>query len=226
MKRGTRTGGDSRRGSQNKPTGAPRRGDGSASNQPRLRWRDGRSFGGPAQNLDRRERNREGNWSQTGVQQHRGTKFIPIRQVSQTRVRGRNNLSGGVQRQMGSASAPAPLRRGQKRNLECTAELNFLKIYTSSISKAGKQGKWKEALQLFEELKQKKIEPDKIMYSSLISAMANAAGGSQWERALQLFDEMKQQGVECDKITHSSVISAMVKAAGGSQWERALHAAF
>lgn len=82
------------------------------------------------------------------------------------------------------------------------------------ISACAAAGKWQEALEVFNSMKQAaRTDPDctpnTITYSSLISA---CAVGSRLDKALQVYDEMQEAGLEPDHITYSTLISAYEKA--------------
>ena len=63
----------------------------------------------------------------------------------------------------------------------------------------GKQ--WKKALELFDEMESKGIEPTQVTYSVTISALGN---GLQWERALWLLNVMRDKGMKVNLITYNA----------------------
>lgn len=82
------------------------------------------------------------------------------------------------------------------------------------ISACATAGKWQEALDVFNSMKQAAINdpdcsPNTITYSSLISA---CAAGSRLDKALQVYDEMQEARLQPDHITYSTLISAYEKA--------------
>jgi pentatricopeptide repeat protein len=97
------------------------------------------------------------------------------------------------------------------------AEPNIIH-YNCVISACEKEGQWKKALALLDEVKEREgIEPDVRTYSAAISACEK---GGQWEQALVLLDEVKErEGIDPNVLTYSAAISACAK---GGQWEQAL----
>ena len=86
--------------------------------------------------------------------------------------------------------------------------------YSALISACATAGKWQEALDVFNSMKQAAVSdpdcnPNTITYSSLISA---CAAGSRLDKALQVYDEMQEAGLQPDHITYSTLISAYEKA--------------
>ena len=69
--------------------------------------------------------------------------------------------------------------QGHKPNIHC---------FSAAISACGKCGQWEKALQLLDEMQQRRLEPDVISFSAAISACEKVG---QWEKALQLLDEMQ-----------------------------------
>ena len=78
--------------------------------------------------------------------------------------------------------------------------------YNATISACVKGGAdyTKTALNLFEELREKKITPTLITFSSLISACGKG-GGQYVDVALRLFNEMKRIGIDPDEIMYSAI---------------------
>ena len=61
-----------------------------------------------------------------------------------------------------------------------------------------------QALQLLDEMPQRRLDPDVISFSAAISACEKS---EQWEKALELLDEMQQRKLEPDVISFSAAIS-------------------
>ena len=75
---------------------------------------------------------------------------------------------------------------------------------------------WQKALEIFDDLMGRDLEPTMYTYNAMISACAKAR---QWQKAVELFDDLTDRGLEPDIITYSALISACEK---GRQWKRAL----
>jgi pentatricopeptide repeat protein len=67
------------------------------------------------------------------------------------------------------------------------------------ISACDKGGQWKEALEVFEAMKEDNVPPDTRTYNALI----RTAGG-QWKEALRWFEDMKEDNVMPDVITYNT----------------------
>ena len=65
-------------------------------------------------------------------------------------------------------------------------------------------------------MRQSRLQPDVITYSSFISACAK---GKETDKALEIFAEMKQSGLQPDVITFSELVSACFQ---GDRSEKAL----
>ena len=88
---------------------------------------------------------------------------------------------------------------------------------TKIMSRLGKEGFWKKALELFETaINMGMCEPDTALANAAISACDR---GGQWQKALEYFDKMDQMKISRDAITYSATISSLGK---GKQWEGAL----
>lgn len=88
---------------------------------------------------------------------------------------------------------------------------------TKIMSRLGKEGFWKKALELFEtSINMGMCEPDTALANAAISACDR---GGQWQKALEYFDKMDQMRIPRDAITYSATISSLGK---GKQWEGAL----
>ena len=70
------------------------------------------------------------------------------------------------------------------------------------------QGRWLDALAIYEEMKQRGLEPNVITCSALISACAKAR---KLDKAFEVFAEMKQRGLQPEVITCNALISACEK---------------
>eukprot|EP00820_Chromera_velia_P018128 Cvel_27280.t1-p1 / transcript=Cvel_27280.t1 / gene=Cvel_27280 / organism=Chromera_velia_CCMP2878 / gene_product=Pentatricopeptide repeat-containing protein, putative / transcript_product=Pentatricopeptide repeat-containing protein, putative / location=Cvel_scaffold3379:4701-6290(+) / protein_length=530 / sequence_SO=supercontig / SO=protein_coding / is_pseudo=false len=91
------------------------------------------------------------------------------------------------------------------------------------MAKAKEGSKWNTALELFAEMKEAGLQPNRITYNALFSALEKAPPphGSEWEKALSLFETMKAEGVKASSGTFTLLISAMEKARPSSEWVRA-----
>lgn len=88
---------------------------------------------------------------------------------------------------------------------------------TKMVSRLGKDGSWKKALELFEAAVSIGLcEPDTALTNAAISACDK---GGQWQKALEYFDKFERMGIGRDAITYSATINALGK---GKQWEAAL----
>ena len=88
---------------------------------------------------------------------------------------------------------------------------------TKMVSRLGKEGYWKKALELFEAAVSIGLcEPDTALTNAAISACDK---GGQWQKALEYFDKIEKLGIKRDAITYSATISALGR---GKQWEGAL----
>ena len=64
-----------------------------------------------------------------------------------------------------------------------------VRAYTKKITAFKRDGKWKAALYVFEEMKQNRVWPNVVSYSAAISACEK---GGQTAKALELLAEMKE----------------------------------
>jgi pentatricopeptide repeat protein len=88
---------------------------------------------------------------------------------------------------------------------------------TKMLSKLGKDGSWKKALELFEAAVHIGLcDPDTALTNAAVSACDK---GGQWQKALEYFDKFEQMGIRRDAITYSATINSLGK---GRQWEAAL----
>ncbi|KAL3157440.1 hypothetical protein ABBQ32_011910 [Trebouxia sp. C0010 RCD-2024] len=87
---------------------------------------------------------------------------------------------------------------------------------TKMVSRLGKEGCWRKALELYQSLPQTGVRPDTAITNAAISACDK---GGQWRAALRIYESMDGQGLRQDAITCSSLISALAK---GKQWILAL----
>ena len=60
--------------------------------------------------------------------------------------------------------------------------------YSAAISACEKVGQWEKALQLLDEIQQRRLVPDVVSYITAISAREM---NGQWEKALFLLGEMQ-----------------------------------
>jgi len=87
--------------------------------------------------------------------------------------------------------------------------------YTALISSLARTGEWALAEQYFDEMKKKYAEekdesvaPNRVTFSSMISAYEKA---NKFDKALQIFQEQIESGIEPDYISFSSVLNACLK---------------
>ena len=80
--------------------------------------------------------------------------------------------------------------------------------YTSNalISACEKGAQWERAVEVFEEMKVARVQPDVMLYSALMSACEK---GAQWERAMAVFEEMKAARVQPTVQTYNPVINVL-----------------
>jgi len=90
--------------------------------------------------------------------------------------------------------------------------------YNAVIGAFASSGRWKEALDLLDELcsNEPHIEPNIYIYTNAMRACAKAG---QTSRALQLLETVKQKGLPVDSYCYTAVIDACSK---GKQWKKAL----
>jgi pentatricopeptide repeat domain-containing protein 1 len=88
--------------------------------------------------------------------------------------------------------------------------------FNAAISACEKDGKWKRALSLLDELRERGAVPDLF---SAIAAISACQKGGTGERAMSLLDEMRVRGVAPDVIIFNATISA---GETGGKWERAV----
>ena len=101
--------------------------------------------------------------------------------------------------------------------LMCSAFRPRLPGLTKMLSKLGKEGSWKKALELYEAaVNIGMCEPDTALTNAVVSACDK---GGQWQKALEYFDKFERMGIKRDAITYSATINALGK---GRQWEAAL----
>lgn len=80
-------------------------------------------------------------------------------------------------------------------------------IYNAALTACAKSKKWKEALQLLENMRENVIYPDVRTYTAAIDACSK---GGRWEKAVSLLEQMQTiDGVEPDIICYTAVIDAL-----------------
>ncbi|KAL0052843.1 hypothetical protein WJX82_008466 [Trebouxia sp. C0006] len=106
---------------------------------------------------------------------------------------------------------------GEVRHLLSSTTFNpRLPGLTKMVSRLGKEGAWRKALEIYQSLPQTGVCPDTAITNAAISACDK---GGQWRAALGIYGSMDAQGLRQDAITCSSLISALAK---GKQWALAL----
>jgi pentatricopeptide repeat protein len=104
------------------------------------------------------------------------------------------------------------------------------KAHGIDISALQKKKKVRDALELFQDMKNRGIEPTVIPYTQVNNisghsrqtynaAISACRKGGEWEEALKLLGDMEQKGIPPDVMTYNAAISACEK---GKQWEEAL----
>mmetsp|Transcript_57557 Transcript_57557/g.140572 ORF Transcript_57557/g.140572 Transcript_57557/m.140572 type:complete len:824 (-) Transcript_57557:259-2730(-) len=80
--------------------------------------------------------------------------------------------------------------------------------YSSAIACCGAEGRWVEACELIERMKEggSSTRPNIVAYSAAISACGRARESS---KALALFDEMQRTGIVVDTVAYNAVFSAL-----------------
>mmetsp|Transcript_57558 Transcript_57558/g.140574 ORF Transcript_57558/g.140574 Transcript_57558/m.140574 type:complete len:826 (-) Transcript_57558:106-2583(-) len=80
--------------------------------------------------------------------------------------------------------------------------------YSSAIACCGAEGRWVEACELIERMKEggSSTRPNIVAYSAAISACGRAGESS---KALALFDEMQSTGIGVDTVAYNAVFSAL-----------------
>lgn len=92
-----------------------------------------------------------------------------------------------------------------------------LLTYTSIITSCARHDKWKESIQLLDEITTKhNIEPDRVIYTAVIKACSNSG---RWREAILMLAKMRETGVPLDSAACNSVITACASA---GKWEAAL----
>ena len=75
---------------------------------------------------------------------------------------------------------------------------------SAAINACEKGGEWEKALELQDEMQQRRLEPDVISFNAAVSACEKVG---QWEIALQLLNEMQQRRLEPDMVSYITAIS-------------------
>jgi len=80
--------------------------------------------------------------------------------------------------------------------------------YNSLISALATRGRWEEAVELLEAVRQDPLlrGPDVVTYNAAIHACAN---GLQWELALDLVEQMKRTGITPNIYTYNTILHAV-----------------
>lgn len=160
------------------------------------------------------------------------------RQTPGSNRRRNSNAYNHAQQQMGnSGGRNVVARRGSQDMRELTAALMQAREGTGAVveilmcsefrprlpgltkmlSKLGKEGSWKKALELFEAAVSIGLcDPDTALTNAAVSACDK---GGQWQKAVEYFDKFERMGIKRDAITYSATINALGK---GKQWEAAL----
>ncbi|KAL0371557.1 UNVERIFIED_CONTAM: Pentatricopeptide repeat-containing protein, chloroplastic [Sesamum angustifolium] len=92
---------------------------------------------------------------------------------------------------------------------------NTVYAYSALISAYAKSGycdeairvfeNYKRALEIFDEMLQNGVQPDRITYNSLLAV---CSGAGLWESARSLFDEMVYKGIDQDIYTYNTLLDA------------------
>jgi len=90
------------------------------------------------------------------------------------------------------------------------------RVHAAAISSCEKGLNSSKALQIFDRMKKRGVEPTVITYSALISALEKCG---QWKLAMDVLEEMKRD-FGTNVIAYSAAIAALSK---GQQWEMALN---
>jgi pentatricopeptide repeat protein len=87
--------------------------------------------------------------------------------------------------------------------------------YSAAISCCGAEGRWEEALELMEQMRQggARTRPNKVSYTAAITACGRAGKA---EDAIRLFRIMKKEGLSPDRIAYNALFSAL-RVAGDSE---------
>jgi len=90
--------------------------------------------------------------------------------------------------------------------------------YSAAINACGSGGRWKEAVQLIQTMKQggPRVRPNKIAYTAAITACGRSG---EWEEALRLYTDMKNAAVLPDRITYNAVLLALKN---GNQYNKTI----
>ncbi|CAJ1393494.1 unnamed protein product [Effrenium voratum] len=89
-------------------------------------------------------------------------------------------------------------------------------VYSAAISACERSHCWQHALQLLEDMGQRRVRADVVCCGGLLSACEK---GQQWPGALQLLQDMREAQILPNLISYSSALSACEK---GQKWEHAL----
>ena len=95
----------------------------------------------------------------------------------------------------------------------CTPTLS---TYSAVIRSCSEGGRWQEALEFFQQLRQQQLRPNLVALSALCTACEKSA---QWQLAVHFLEEIVMADFSCDVIAFNATISACEKA---SEWIMAL----
>eukprot|EP00435_Cladocopium_sp_Y103_P053730 s754_g17.t1 len=85
----------------------------------------------------------------------------------------------------------------------------------AAISSAGRRSKWREALQLFQDL-QPALRPSAVSFGACINALGRA---KQWQRSLQLLQQLLASGLAFGVIECCGALKAC---SGASEWQQGM----
>nr|CAD1823812.1 unnamed protein product [Ananas comosus var. bracteatus] len=111
---------------------------------------------------------------------------------------------------------PRPRRRGARALPRDARERRRPTVvtYTTLLHWLGRSGSLDDALDLFDEMRQRGVAPNVITYSSLIDALCK---GGRSAKVMELLDQMVKERCLPNAITYSSVVDGFARKGG---WER------
>lgn len=111
--------------------------------------------------------------------------------------------SGASRRNLDQALTLFQIARHKKLDMD-------VYIYTALMDVLSKNGLWKKALDLLDEMRSEHlIYPNGFTYSVAINACGK---GGQWERALELMHQMREKNILINTITYNAAIAALTTA--------------